>query len=93
MIAPQQTIIPMETPDERTSSSGTKYGSCTVLCTSTQYNQLHEMYCTEKHLSKLTQCEKKAILIKGYTQRQDGTLSINDATKVTIINLTIHPTK
>ncbi|XP_065942069.1 uncharacterized protein [Magallana gigas] len=82
MIAPQQKVVLMETPDQRTSANGTKYGACTVLCTTTQYNQLHEMFCTEKHIQKLSQCEKKAIFIKGYTQRQDGTISINDATKI-----------
>lgn len=84
MIAPQQKVVLMETPDQRTSANGTKYGACTVLCTTTQYNQLHEMFCTEKHIQKLSQCEKKTIFIKGYTQRQDGTISINDATKVII---------
>ena len=45
----------------------------------TNYNTPHELYVPEKYVEKMRVSVKRSIFLKGYSQKQDGTMSISES--------------
>lgn len=82
--AAQQKLFLLEQTELRTTSSGTKFGATTVLASTTKFERVHDLFTNEGNIGKLNNLEKKTIMVKGFTQKEDGTISISENTKVNL---------
>lgn len=78
----QQKIFVLEGTEVRSNSNGQYFGTTCVLTSMTKYQEIHELFMPEKHVQKLTQSVKKSLIVKGFSQKQDGTMSLNEASKI-----------
>lgn len=72
----------MEQTELRTTSSGTKFGATTALASSTKFERVHDLFTNEGNIPKLNNLVKKSIMVKGFTQKEDGTISISENSKI-----------
>ncbi|XP_062589914.1 uncharacterized protein LOC134251509 [Saccostrea cucullata] len=77
----QQKFFVLEGTEVRSNSNGQYFGTC-VLTSMTKYQEIHELFMPEKHVQKLTQSVKKSLIVKGFSQKQDGTMTLNEASKI-----------
>lgn len=80
--AAQQKLFLLEQTELRTTSSGTKFGATTVLASTTKFERVHDLFTNEGNIGKLNNLVKKTIMVKGFTQKEDGTISISENTKI-----------
>lgn len=80
--AAQQKLFLLEQTELRTTSSGTKFGATTVLASTTKFERVHDLFTNEGNLGKLNNLVKKTIMVKGFTQKEDGTISISENSKI-----------
>jgi hypothetical protein len=84
MTGPIQKNFVLEPTDMRTNTSGKIYGVTGVLAKSTNYTHIHDLFLPEKFQQKFQDSLHKSMLIRKYTQKEDGIISLSESTTVRI---------
>ncbi|XP_062622254.1 uncharacterized protein LOC134283795 [Saccostrea cucullata] len=77
-----QKIFILENTDVRTKSTGEIYGVTGVLAKSTNYSQIHDVFLPEKLIQKFKESVQKSIIVRKYSQKEDGFISLTDSSTI-----------
>lgn len=84
-----QKVFVLEETEERKTLEGRRFGVTNCLAKSSNYNSLHEMIIPEKHIPKIQSNLNKFVLLKGYSQKEDGSIRLAESS--TVLNTSDSP--
>lgn len=85
-----QKVFVLEETEERKTLEGRRFGVTNCLAKSSNYNSLHEMIIPEKHIPKIQSNLNKFVLLKGYSQKEDGSIRLAESSTVSIVSCFKH---
>lgn len=82
-----QKIFLIEDVDIRSNHEGRTYGVTYVLAKTTSFKQLHEVLIPARYIAKFSSSSKKFLMIRGYSQNEQGQIRILESSMVWISQL------
>lgn len=79
-----QKIFLIEDVDIRSNHEGRTYGVTYVLAKTTSFKQLHEVLIPARYIAKFSSSNKKFLMIRGYSQNEQGQIRILESSMVWI---------
>lgn len=79
-----QKIFLLEQTETRKNSSGKTYGVTSALAKSTNYSQVHDVFVPEKLIRKFNNTIQHSILIRKFSQKEEGAISLSESSTVRI---------
>lgn len=77
-----QKIFLIEDVDIRSNHEGRTYGVTYVLAKTTSFKQLHEVLIPARYIAKFSSSNKKFLMIRGYSQNEQGQIRILESSMV-----------